>query len=534
VRRASLATLLVALAAFPCAASADTVYTVDNGAPPFLGKFDTATPGDVTVIGPVTGLLGPPASDLITAIDFRPADGKLYAVSNQNRIYTIDTSTAAATVVGDTAFTPAIPTAGVGADFDPVRDVLRMITDGSGGPRVNLRISPTTGQSVVDTPPTYAPGQPGRSGNPCLAALAHTDSFPGAMSTTLYALGVCNGSALVRIGTEDDPFSADAGLATLIEETNPYYNVTQTMRLGLDIAPDGDAYALFQLGPSVYFARVDLREGAQTLLNPVFMGAQPRDSSTEWRDIAIAPAANAFSFSAASYSVSETAGSATVTVTRAGPALGTASVAYSTSDGSATSPSDYTPVSGTLSFAAGQRSATFSVPIVDDADFEQPESLNVALSVPVGGAASLAEPSAATVTIDSDDPAPPGPPAADTTPPTLAVSARLSMRLAAFLKGVKVKATPGEPAALKLELVAKQRGARLAATKNVVLASTALPIAAGARTATLKPSRRLVGKPRKAFTVRLRVTATDAAGNRKVVTKTLTVKPDKKRKRRGG
>jgi hypothetical protein len=533
VRRASLAVLVIALAGLPSVASADTVYTVDNGAPPFLGKFDTATPGDVTVIGPVTGLLG--ASDLIAVIDFRPADGKLYAITTQNRVYTIDTSTAAATVVGDTAFTPAIPSnANIGADFDPVRDVVRLISDGIGGPTVNLRISPTTGQAITDTPTHKDPADTSISNSPCIAAVAYSNNFPGAQSTTDYALGICSGSALIRVGSEGDPFSSDLGLLTLVQETNPYVNVNLDLRLGLDIAPSGAAYALVQQGPRVYLYDVDLRTDAQTLLNPVLLGAQPRDSNTEWRDIAIAPAANAFSFSAALYPVSETAGSATVTVTRAGPALGTASVAYSTSDGSATSPSDYTPASGTLSFAAGQRSATFSVPIADDPDFEQPESLNVALSAAVGGAASLAEPSAATVTIASDDPAPPGPPAVDTTPPTLAVSARRSMRFAAFLKGVKAKATPGEPAALKFELVAEQRAARPAATRNVVLASTALPIGAGARTATLKPSRRLVGKPQKAFTVRLRVTATDAAGNRKVVTKTFTVKPDKKRKRRGG
>lgn len=528
MRRASLAALVIALAALPSAASADTVYTVDNGAPPFLGKFDTATPGDVTVIGPVTGLLGPPASDLITAIDFRPADGKLYAISNQNRIYTIDTSTAAATVVGDTAFTPAIPSnANAGADFDPVRDVLRMITDGIGGPRVNLRISPTTGQAITDTQTHKDPADSSISSNPCIAAVAYSNNFPGAASTTLYALGICGGSALLRIGTEGDPFSADAGLMTLIEETNPYYNVTQNLRLGLDIAPNGDAYALVQLGPSVYFARVDLREGAQTLLSPVFMGAQPRDAGTEWRDIAVAPAANNFSFSAPSYSVSETAGSASITVNRAGPALGTASVAYSTSDGSATSPSDYTPVSGTFDFVAGQRSATFSVPIADDAIFEGAESLGLVLSSPLSGAASLVEPSAVSLTIDSDDPAPPVPPGppglVDTTPPTLTLSRQSSRRLAAFLKGVKVTATPGEPAALKFELIAAKRGTRLA--------STTLPLAAGARTAKLKPSPRLVGTPRKVFKVRVRVNATDAAGNRMVVTRTFTVKPDKTKRR---
>jgi hypothetical protein len=39
-----------------------------------------------------------------------------------------------------------------------------------------------------------------------------------------------------------------------------------------------------------------------------------------------------------------------------------------------------------------------------------------------------------------------------------------------------------------------------------------------------------VGKRRKAFSVRLQVTATDAAGNRTVQTQTITVKPNAKTK----
>jgi hypothetical protein len=267
------------------------------------------------------------------------------------------------------------------------------------------------------------------------------------------------------------------------------------------------------------------------------MGGQPTGPSTEWRDIAIAPAANDFSFSAPSYSVGETAGSATITVNRAGPAIGTASVAYSTSDGSATRPSDYTPVAGTLDFAAGQRTATFSVPINDDALSEGPETINVGLSGPHGGAATVADPRTVPLTIDDDEAPtagapPPGAPALDVTPPTLGLSKLGALKLPAFLKGVKVTVTPSEPATLKLELVATRRGTKLAASNEVVLASTALPLKAGARTATLKPSKRLVGKPAKAFVVRLRATATDAAGNKKVVTKSFSVKPATRARRK--
>jgi hypothetical protein len=545
VKRATFTALAVAFAllALPGAASAETVYTLDNAAPPLLAKFDTATPGDVTTIGPVSGLLGPPGSDLITAIDFRPSDGRLYAISNQNRVYTIDTSTGAATAVGLTPFTPSIPTSTIGLDFDPVRDELRLVTDGVGGGPVNLSISPTTGQATVDTPPNRAPGDTSVQRNPCFQSLAYTNNFQGATSTTLYGLGGC-GSQLLRMGSDNgDPLPASSGRFSLVENLNPYVNLPATPRGGLDISPGGDAYALVQQSCCVYLYRVDLRPGAQTLYDPVFLGGQPTGPGTEWRDIAIAPAANDFSFGAPSYSVGETAGSATITVNRAGPAIGTASVAYSTSDGSATRPTDYTPVAGTLDFAAGQRSATFSVPINDDAQSEGPETVNVGLSGPHGGAATVTEPRTVPLTIDDNEPPPAGPAGPtgplgpgdglDVTAPTLALSKLGSPRLAAFLKGVKVTVTPSEPAALKLQLVATERGTKLAAaTKEVVLASTALPVAGGARTATLKPSKRLVGKPATAFAVRLRVTATDAAGNKAVVTKAFSVKPNKRTRRK--
>ena len=45
---------------------------------------------------------------------------------------------------------------------------------------------------------------------------------------------------------------------------------------------------------------------------------------------------------------------------------------------------DYTATSGTLSFADGEASQTFSVPIIDDAEIEGNESLQLTLSGAVG------------------------------------------------------------------------------------------------------------------------------------------------------
>ncbi len=107
-------------------------------------------------------------------------------------------------------------------------------------------------------------------------------------------------------------------------------------------------------------------------------------------------------FSAASYSVNENGGAATITVTRAGGSAGSVSVHYATSDGTATAGSDYTAASGTLTFADGETSKTFTVPIIDDAAVENPETVTLTLNNPTGGAA-LDPPATATLTIVSDD-----------------------------------------------------------------------------------------------------------------------------------
>ncbi len=107
-------------------------------------------------------------------------------------------------------------------------------------------------------------------------------------------------------------------------------------------------------------------------------------------------------FSAATYTVNEPDGSATITVTRSGPTTGTATVNYATSDGSATDGSDYTATSGTLTFGDDVTSQTFSVPVLNDTAFESDETVNLTLTN-VTGSADLANPSTATLTIVSDD-----------------------------------------------------------------------------------------------------------------------------------
>ncbi len=95
------------------------------------------------------------------------------------------------------------------------------------------------------------------------------------------------------------------------------------------------------------------------------------------------------------------------TVSLSQAANGPVTVHYATGNGTATSGSDYTTQSGTVSFAAGEISKVITVPVTADTAVEANESLVVTLSSASG--ATIAD-GAAAGTIVNDDVAPPPPP----------------------------------------------------------------------------------------------------------------------------
>jgi sugar lactone lactonase YvrE len=120
-------------------------------------------------------------------------------------------------------------------------------------------------------------------------------------------------------------------------------------------------------------------------------------------------------FNNAALSVNESAGFATVTVTRAGDISRAATVLFSTTDtaglqsctlanGKASERCDYGTAVGRLEFAVGQTSRTFTIPIVDDALVEGDETLSVNLNGAAG--ALLGATSTATLTIIDNDSTP--------------------------------------------------------------------------------------------------------------------------------
>jgi hypothetical protein len=103
-------------------------------------------------------------------------------------------------------------------------------------------------------------------------------------------------------------------------------------------------------------------------------------------------------FSLPTYSVSESAGTVTVTVLRQLGVSGTVNVNYATGDSTAVAGSDYTAASGTLTFLAGETSKSFTVSITKDSQTEPDENINLTLSN-VTGSATLGGQSNATIKI---------------------------------------------------------------------------------------------------------------------------------------
>ena len=118
--------------------------------------------------------------------------------------------------------------------------------------------------------------------------------------------------------------------------------------------------------------------------------------------LTIADVESAVAFSLPNFDVNESDGTATITVRRTGPVTETVSVDFTAREGTAANGLDFTAVNGTLTFAPGQAEQTFSIPILNDSEVEDDETVQLELSNPRGGAV-LGRQSTAALTIHDDD-----------------------------------------------------------------------------------------------------------------------------------
>lgn len=89
-------------------------------------------------------------------------------------------------------------------------------------------------------------------------------------------------------------------------------------------------------------------------------------------------------FAQAAYEVDEGESNAVITLVRTGATNGTISVDFKTSDGSAKAGVDYTATTGTVSFADGVVTNTFSIPILESGALQTNQTIKLTASNPLG------------------------------------------------------------------------------------------------------------------------------------------------------
>lgn len=224
-----------------------------------LISFDSATPGTVSGPVPITGLI---AGDVIQGIDRRPTtgpnNGVIYGFGvntsiGVGRLYRLDQSTGAATLVSSLAADPADTTApfpyttvngtSFGVDFNPTVDRLR-VTSNTGQ---NLRINVDTGLVQLDVPLAYQSGDPNFGDAPVDVAVAYSNNFAGATTTVLRG---------VDIGQFPD---------ALVIHTNPNGGLLQTSTTLPFNSSDLIGYDISGLTGSPYFSVTPLTTSVSEL-----------------------------------------------------------------------------------------------------------------------------------------------------------------------------------------------------------------------------------------------------------------------------
>lgn len=224
--------------------------------------FDSATPGNITKIVTITGLV---SGENLRAIDGRPRTGELFALG-RTQIYAINTNTGLAQALYPFGFFTLNGTR-FGFDFDPTEprvnptsglegDMIRLTTV----PGSNLRLHPNTPSfSVTDTPLQYAATDPHAGASPTVVGSAYTNSFSGSRATVLYDI-----DSNFDILTIQNP----PNQGTL--HTIGSLGVDTTDNVGFDVSGStGVAYASLTVGTVTGLYTVDLASGAATVLGPI-------------------------------------------------------------------------------------------------------------------------------------------------------------------------------------------------------------------------------------------------------------------------
>jgi hypothetical protein len=228
-----------------------------SGARNSLIHFDSANPG--TVLNTVD-VVGP---HFLVGIDMRPATGELYGLDVAKKLWVINPFTGVSTEVSGGEPITQVVDDGLGFDFSPVADRIRVVTVAG----ANFRLNPNAGAgglAAVDTALSWATGDVNTGQETNIGAAAYNNNVAGASSANLY---VIDGSLSILALQEP----ANSGI---LQTVGPLGILTGEP-VGFDISGNtGIAYLLADLRnpndePRMSLFTVNLSTGAATRIGAV-------------------------------------------------------------------------------------------------------------------------------------------------------------------------------------------------------------------------------------------------------------------------
>jgi hypothetical protein len=166
--------------------------------------FDDATPGTLDKDEAVTGLF---QDETLIALEVHPCDGRLFAISDQDRLYEVDPDTGAATPV--VTLGSALGETAIGAAIHPDSLVLRVVGESDANNSIDIE----TGAVTPETALQYA--DPDGALDPVVSGLAFFDGGLLAIDTErdeLVSLDPAADGTLTRIGRLGVDAAAPVGL----------------------------------------------------------------------------------------------------------------------------------------------------------------------------------------------------------------------------------------------------------------------------------------------------------------------------------
>ncbi|MDX2205860.1 MAG: DUF4394 domain-containing protein [Hyphomicrobiaceae bacterium] len=190
-RAALLASSLTALASIAgaSAAQAATIVALQEGK--WLHVIDTDAKKVRKTI-PVAG------NASLVGIDVRPSDGKLYGVTTDGSIVTVDA--ASGKWEKKSTLSEKLPAgATLSVDFNPVADRMRILSSTG----MSLRVNVEDGKAIVDGQLKYAEGDANKGKTPKVVAGAYSNSYAGTKETALYDIDAASAAYLRQAPPND-------------------------------------------------------------------------------------------------------------------------------------------------------------------------------------------------------------------------------------------------------------------------------------------------------------------------------------------